>query len=644
VNPIQQVTFADKYSRYNRELARRETWPEAIDRVLDFLMNTVADHALKLDEDDPFGSLTRPELVTHGEWAELRQAMLNQEVMCSMRVLQMAGPALDRCNVGAYNCAYLPIDSLFAFSELLYILMQGTGVGFSVESMYVDQLPRVKKQKQQPPATMIIEDSTVGWCEALREGLERWCGGRDVDFDYSQIRPQGAPLMTKGGRASGPEPLKLLLTFARERVLARQGQRLSTLDAHDIACYCGQIVQVGGVRRAAEISLSDPDDHDLRDAKAGQFWHANVQRSMANNSAVYSERPTSSEFLEEWLALVKSGTGERGIFNRAGVIRGKPTRRRAAVFGVNPCGEIVLRPRQFCNLSIAVARATDTVDTLKTKVKLAALLGTIQSLLTDFRYISPEWKRNCEEERLLGVDITGQADCPLLRPELGRDNLLLTLRQIVLNENSRLANVFGIPRSAATTCVKPSGNSAQLFDCSSGLHVRYAPYYIRRLRLGAYSPVAQFLKDAGVPFQPEVGQSLASASVLVFEFPIKSPEGAVTRHDVDAIDQLDNWLSWKVSYTEHNPSVTIYVDDSEWPAVGAWVYDRWEHIGGVSFLPKDGGIYNLAPYTDCSKAEYDQRAAAFPALDFSRLPLYEKEDTTTVNSEFACVGDRCSLD
>jgi ribonucleoside-triphosphate reductase (thioredoxin) len=632
--PIQELQYYDKYSRWSQELGRRETWEETCDRVIDFLYKEAG------------GNVIIPDTT----WSDLYQAMYNLEAMPSMRIVQMAGPALERCHVGAYNCAYLPIDSWDAFGELLYVLMQGTGCGFSVEVDYIDSLPRIKRQKGEKAKKYTIPDTTQGWCFALTMGLKAWAEGLDIEYDFSRIRPQGAVLKTKGGRASGPEPLKQLLHFAKDKLLKAQGRRLDPIDAHDIACYCGHIVQVGGVRRAATISLSDLDDRDMRDAKAGQYWLHNVQRAMANNSVAYAERPKATVFMEEWLALARSGTGERGIFNRGGLKSQLPKRRKkVGDFGINPCGEIILRPRQFCNLSIAIARPGDTQESLARKVRLAAIFGTLQSTLTKFQYLPESWKQNCEEERLLGVDITGQMDCELLRPadeaDLGlhannRILLLQSLQHEAVRTNAEYAKLLGIPESTAVTCIKPSGNSAQLFNCSSGLHPRYAKFYVRRLRIGAFTPIAKLLKDAGVPWFPEVGQSADSATVLVFEFPVAAPNGAPTRHDLNAIEQLDNWLMWKEHYTEHNPSVTIYVNDDEWPAVGAWVYEHFDSIGGLSFLPKDGGMYELAPYEEITQAEYGKRLKALPQIDFSKLSDYEKEDMTEINREYACSGDK----
>jgi ribonucleoside-triphosphate reductase (thioredoxin) len=629
---IQEFQFYDKYARWMPNKGRRETWEESANRVIDFL---------RTETEERLG-----EVLSYQEWEELRQAILTMKAFPSMRVMQMAGPALRRCNVGVYNCSYIAIDSIGAFAELLYVLMQGTGAGFSVEMDYVEKLPRVKKQKGTFVEVHQVQDSTEGWCDALLLGLQHWFNGQDLQFDLSLIRPQGTILKTKGGRASGPEPLRQLLAFTREKVFSRQGRWLTTVDCHDIACMIGQIVQVGGVRRAAEISLSDLDDQEMREAKHGPFWNTAPWRTMANNSAVYESKPNILTFLEEFVSLIKSGSGERGIFNRNGILKQVPRRRKRAKFGVNPCGEIVLRSRQFCNLSIVVARPDDTPETLQYKVYLATKFGTIQSLLTRFNYLPEEWRQNCEEERLLGVDITGQFDCPILRPGMeGREELLTNLLELARDTNHALAERLKIPMSSAITCVKPSGNSAQFFNCSSGLHPRYAAYYIRRVRCAAYSPVAQFLKDEGVPWHPEYNEDPQNPQNLVFEFPIKSPEGAPTRNDLNAIQQLENWLVWKTYWTEHNPSNTIYVSEDEWLQVGNWLYEHWDSLGGLSFLPKNNHVYPLAPYEEVSKEEYERRQREFPDLDWAKLIRYEGGvDNTTTAKEFACVaGGACDI-
>jgi ribonucleoside-diphosphate reductase alpha chain len=629
--PIQEVQFYDKYSRWSDTLGRRETWEECVTRTVDFLYTQTHHRA---------GPVIPQEV-----WTEVQQAMLEQASLPSMRVLQMAGPALERCNAGAYNCSYVPLDTLFAFAELLYILMQGTGAGYSVEHEYVDRLPRIKRQRTAEKLQFTIPDSTEGWCDALHFGLQTWFEGRDVEFDYTRIRPQGARLKTKGGRASGPDPLRQLLDFTRDKVVSRQGSRLSSVDAHDIACLIGDIVQVGGVRRAALISLFDPWDEEMRRCKAGAYWNTAYWRGRANNSIVFEEKPTPAEFMEIWKDLMTGGTGEPGLFNREGTLKKIPERRRKLLkganrnLGLNPCGEINLRPRGFCNLSIVVARYEDTEDTLLQKIRIAAILGTLQSQLTDFRYLSPDWKKNAEEERLLGVDITGQMDCPLLRPGApGREDLLRRLKEYAVEVNRQFAELLGIPASAAVTCVKPSGNSAQLLNCSSGIHPRYALYYIRRLRIGAYTPIGQLLKESGIPWFPEVGQDQENPSTLVFEFPVRAPAGSLTRHDLTALQQLENWKVWKQHYTEHNPSITVYVSEPEWIEVMNWVYSNWEWVGGISFLPRDGGLYQLAPYQEITEAEWLDRSGSLPELDWAKLAYFEVEDQTTSAQEFACTG------
>lgn len=651
---LQQVVYYDRYARWNEQLGRRETWEETVNRVMTFFMEAANKRGIDITSNSQI------------EWRLLNEAMYAGDVMPSMRVVQMAGPALERCNVGVYNCSYLPLQDWRAFGELLYILMQGTGVGFSVEQQYVEQLPLIKCQTGLS-SRYVIADTTEAWADALVYGLRAWANGDDVEFDYSAIRPFGAPLKMKGGTASGPEPLKQLLDFARTMMLRHQGRRLSSLNLHDLACFCGSIVQVGGVRRAAEISLSDLADKAMRGAKQGQFWLTASERSMANNSAVYTTKPSMGEFFDEWRELMSSGTGERGIFNREGINAQMPARRsreaetkwgnKPIQFGVNPCGEIVLRPFQFCNLSIAVARPDDTQATLLRKVQLATQFGIIQSLLTDFNYLRPEWRANCEEERLLGVDITGQMDCPLLNGTWADDqafvwdgnastyqaSLWLGLRDGAIEEARRLSRLININMPAAVTCVKPSGNSAQLLGTSSGLHPRYANYYIRRVRIGSQSPVAKLLIDTGIPHHPEVGQSPDNPSVWVFDFPVESPDGAITRHKMTALDQLWHWLGCKRNFTEHNPSITVYVKPDEWMEVGAWVYKHWQWVGGISFLPFDGGIYNLAPYEEITENDYNRLTANRPVIDWGRLQQYEHSDHTTVNTDYACVGGTCDL-
>lgn len=621
-NELAEFVFMRTYARWDADKGRRETWEETVDRVLDFLRETA-------------GSA-----ITDAEWAEARQAMLSHGVRPSSRLLAMAGKAARVNPITAYNCSYLPIDSIASFAEVLYILMAGTGVGFSVERRYVEQLPIVQPQRGGLTPLHVIPDDTEGWADALKLGLTAWYAGEDVEFDYTFIRPAGAPLMTKGGRASGPEPLRGLLDFSRNLLLHAQGRKLTSLECHDIATKIGDVVVMGGVRRSAEISLSDFDDLALRHAKDGEYWNTAPHRSMANNSAVYERRPAWEQFQEEWQALAASGTGERGIFNRAAANNLRPSRRQPAEFGTNPCGEISLRPYEFCNLSEVVARVDDTAETLAQKTRVATLIGTVQSMLIDFPYLRPQWRENCAEERLLGVSVTGQLDCPAFwqHPEV-----MAELRDLAIAGNAEYARRLGINASASITCVKPSGNASQMADCASGMHPRYGRYYVRRVRVSTTDPLYRLMRDAGAPRQPEVGQTAETATTWVVEFPVKAPDGAITRHDMSALEQLEYWLAVKEHFTEHNPSQTIYVGPDEWDIVGHWVYDHWDRIGGLSFLPRSEHVYQLAPYEDITEEQYAARLAAFPVIDYALLSTYELEDRTESTREFACSGDRCEL-
>ncbi|HVN26334.1 MAG TPA: ATP cone domain-containing protein [Candidatus Paceibacterota bacterium] len=628
-NPLAEFVYYRSYSNWIPDEGRRETWIETVDRYMAFMKENLG---------------TR---LTAAEYAEVREAILKQEAMPSMRLLQFAGKAARTTNVCAYNCSFTAPQRLEDFAEIMYISMCGTGAGFSVESQNVQRLPQIRKQTGARLPTHVIADSKEGWCEALTLGLKAWFGGSDVDFDFSLLRPAGARLKTMGGKSSGPEPLRALLSFARAKILAKQGRRLSNIDVHDICCKIGDIVVAGGVRRSAMISLSDLDDPEMRDAKAGQFYFTEPQRSMANNSAVYVRKPSSTEFLSEWMSLAKSGTGERGIFNRGGMTKQLPKRRldsltddELASIGTNPCGEILLQPKEFCNLSEVVARAEDTEATLLRKIRIATILGTYQSTLTHFPFLSEGWKENCERERLLGVSITGQWDCPAVR----NAQVLRTLKARAVAVNAEYAKRFGISSSKAVTCVKPSGTVSQTVDASSGLHPRHAHYYIRRIRISATDALFHMLKDQKVPYFPEVGQSLTSASTYVFEFPVKAPEGGITKDDLSAIDQLEYWKMVKENYTEHNPSVTISVGADEWVAVANWVYENWDMVGGLSFLPREEHAYLLAPYEEITKERYEDIAAKMPQIDFSQILLYEHEDQTDVKKELACVGGVCEIE
>ncbi len=627
-NQLSEYVFYSSYARWLDDKGRRETWIETIDRYIAFMKENLGAKLKK------------------SEYEEIREYMLNMKALGSMRLLWSAGEAARKTNVCVYNCAYIAPTCWKDFAEIMYVSMCGTGVGFSVERQTIENLPMIKRQGGKKLPAFVVGDSKEGWCDALVHGMETWASGSDVAFDYSQVRPRGARLITMGGRASGPDPLRNLLEFTRERMLARQGRHLTPLDAHDIICKIGDIVVAGGVRRSALISLSDLDDVEMREAKNGQFWLNNPQRSMANNSAVYNEKPRMEQFLDEWFNLAKSGSGERGIFNRGSLKKQLPTR-RWKVFekgywtsGLNPCGEIVLQSKQFCNLSEVVARPEDTEETLMEKVRIATILGTYQASLTNFRYLSADWKKNCEQEALLGVSITGQWDNKIVRDS----QVLRKLKEVAIETNRKYAKRFGINPSTAITCVKPSGNGSQLFNCASGMHPRHARYYIRRIRIEGHNPLLKMLMDEGVPCVPEVGQTKENATTWVIEFPVQAPAKAVVKDDITAELQLEHWKTLKENYTEHNPSCTISVGEDEWLSVGNWVYKNWDIIGGLSFLPRSEHVYQLAPYEEITQDRYMELAAHFPTLDFSKLVLYETSDRTTGSKEYACVAGSCEID
>ncbi|OHA58490.1 MAG: ribonucleoside-triphosphate reductase [Candidatus Vogelbacteria bacterium RIFOXYD1_FULL_44_32] len=627
-NPLGEFVYYRTYANWIEDEGRRETWIETVERYISFMQENMG------------------ALLTEAEYDEIRQTILKQEAMPSMRLMQFAGKAARATNVCAYNCSYIAPTKLEDFAEIMYVSMCGTGAGYAAESQNIQQLPIIKRQTGEKIATHTVEDSKEGWCNALTLGFKTWYDGKDVDFDFSQLRPAGARLKTMGGKSSGPEPLRQLLTFTRDHILRKQGKRLSNLDAHDIICKIGEIVVAGGVRRSALISLSDFDDTDIRDAKKGLFWITDPQRSLANNSAVYNEKPTASDFLAEWTALVKSGTGERGIFNRGGLKTSMPERRRKISanhfdkFGTNPCGEIILRSKQFCNLSEVVARAEDTEETLLKKIRIATILGTYQSTLTKFRYLSDEWRQNCEEERLLGVSITGQWDCPAVR----NAETLRKMRDYAIEVNKEYAKRFGVNESTSITCVKPSGTVSQTVDAASGMHPRHAAYYIRRIRISATDSLFKMLKDQGVPYNPEVGQSLEGATTYVLDFPVKAPDNSTFKDDLSALEQLKYWQMLKENYTEHNPSVTISVGENEWIVVANWLYENWEMIGGLSFLPRSEHVYQLAPYEEIDEARYQELVKGFADMDFSKIMSYELKDETEVKKELACAGGTCEIE
>lgn len=625
------------YSRYARWLdaeGRRETWEETVERLIRYYQTKVFD----LNEEYYFGE------AQIYDFEDLRQSILNLEVMPSMRCLMTAGPALDRCNVGAYNCAYLPVDSIRSFDEAMYILMCGTGVGFSVEEKYVSQLPKITEHFDETDTTIVVADSKEGWAKSFRELLTLLVAGQMPKWDVSGVRPSGARLHTFGGRASGPEPLVRLFEFSRRLFRNAAGRRLTSLEAHDLMCMVADVVVVGGVRRSAMISLSDLGSEPMARAKSGAWWDTAVYRQLSNNSAVYELKPDVGEFLKEWKELYDSKSGERGIFNRDAakrIVERNGRRDASFEFGTNPCSEIILRPFQFCNLTEVVVRVGDTLESLKRKVRLATILGTIQSTFTNFRYLRKIWQRNTEEERLLGVSLTGIADNEeLFNGISGLDGGILDeLKQITIDTNKEWAERLGINPSTAITCVKPSGTVSQLVNSSSGIHPRWAKFYVRTIRNDAKDPISQFLKNSGVPFEADQ----RNQSALVFSFPQKSPGESVVRSDLSAIQALEIWKRFQDEWCEHKPSVTISVKEDEWMDVAAWVYNEFDILSGVSFLPFDPTEYPQAPYQTIDEETYNKLVAEMPKIDWSKLSDYEKEDNTTGSFELACSGGSCEI-
>ena len=618
---LQKFQFYDKYARFNYELGRRETWVETVDRAVLFLREL--SHG-KLPNED---------------YERLRSGILNMKVMPSMRLLAMAGPAARRNNVTIYNCSYMTVDSIDSFVEALIISMCGCGVGYSVERKYIEKFPRIKRQTGAEPIQHVVEDSSEGWADTVRLGLQTWFDGGDIRFDYSQVRPAGAPLLTKGGRASGPEPLRKMMQFARKLILGRQGSFLRALDAHDIMCAIGSAAVSGGVRRTAMISLFDYDDQEMLNCKNGTNLSGNEHRWNANNSAVWNRSYSQAEIAAFTLSMVQSGRGEPGIFNRPAAIKTRPERRKEADFGTNPCGEIILRPMQFCNLTSAICRHDDTEESLLEKVELATILGSIQSMALNFPGLRTTWRDNCAEERLLGVDLNGQLDSKAAQ----NPAIQAKLRDHAVAVNKKYAATLGINQSVSVTCVKPSGNSSTLVNSASGIHARWSPYYIRNVRVSAHSPLFKVMRDAGVPMDPENGQTVQDADTWVIHFPVKSPEGAVTRNDRTAIEQCNYWLQNKTSYTEHNPSVTITYQPNEVLETMNWIWEHQEQIGGMAFLPAFDAQYDQMPYDEISAEEYTRLADAFPAIDFSKVYRYEEKDLTTAAQEVACSAGNCDV-
>lgn len=609
-----------RYARWLEDEQRRETWDETVGRLRDFISPKTPDEL-------------------QGTLDAAIEAVRGLEVMPSMRTLMTAGPALERSHIAGYNCAYLPINNLRCFDELMLILLCGTGVGFSVEKQYVEKLPTVNEHFEESETVIKVADSKEGWARALRELLALLYSGQIPRWDTSGVRPAGARLKTFGGRASGPAPLEALFDFTIRTVTGAAGRKLSTLECHDLVCKIAEVVVVGGVRRSALISLSDLEDYDMAKAKAGNWWENNPQRALANNSAVYDGRPNTQRFLREWTQIYESKSGERGLFNRRAVneqaLRNGRRDVEGHIYGTNPCSEIILRPFQFCNLSEVVVRADDDEETLARKIDLAVFLGTFQSTLTDFKYLRKVWKDNCNEERLLGVSLTGIFDNPALTS--GEINLT-RLKEYAVERNKYYANLFGIQQSVAVTCVKPSGTVSQLVDSASGLHPRHSAYYRRTVRGDNKDPMTQFLIDQGVEAEPDV---MKPDDTTVFSFYIKAPEGATTRADISAKEHLDMWMKLQLEWCEHKPSVTVNVKEEEWPSLGGQIFDNFDIMTGIALLPYSEHTYKQAPYQEITEEEYE--AAPKYDIDWDKLREYEKEDTTTGSQELACTGGYCEV-
>ena len=635
----QDFIHLSRYSRWLENENRRETWEETVERYFNFFEKHLKDNHNYVED---------KEVVE-----ELKTAVLNLEVMPSMRALMTAGTALERENVAGYNCSFVAMNNLKSFDEILYVLMCGTGVGFSVERDFVNKLPTLAEEFSESHTTIVVQDSKLGWAKAYRELVSLLVNGQVPKWDLSKVRPAGARLKTFGGRASGPEPLEDLFRFTVDSFSKAAGRKLNSIEVHDIVCKIAEIVVVGGVRRSALISLSSLTDERMRDAKTGQWWDANPQRALANNSVAYKERPEIGTFMDEWVSLYKSKSGERGMFNRKAAVdqvasvqelRGDDHvgRNPNYEFGTNPCSEIILRDKEFCNLSEVVIRVDDDKESLMRKVRLASILGTWQSTLTNFKYLSSVWKKNCEEERLLGVSLTGIMDCPLTNGEtLGLAELLTDLRVEAVDVNKQFAEKIGINQSASVTCVKPSGTVSQLVDAASGIHARHSPYYIRTVRADIKDPLCKFMIDKGFPAEPCV---MKPDHTMVFSFPIKSPDNATCRTDMTALEQLEMWRTYQNYWCEHKPSVTITVKEDEWMEVGSWVWKYFDQVSGISFLPHSDHSYRQAPYQDCDEETYINLLSEMPVgVDWSELASYEETDNTSGTQTFACSGDSCEV-
>ena len=628
----QEFIHLSRYSRWLHDKKRRETWGETVGRYFNFFKEHLEElHQYKLSD-----KLRK----------ELEEAVLTTQVMPSMRCLMTAGEALKRENIAGYNCSYIAVDRVGAFDEILYVLMNGTGVGFSVERQYVNELPPVADEFHHTDTTISVADSKLGWAKGLKELVGMLYIGQIPRWDLSKVRPAGAPLKTFGGRASGPEPLENLFNFSVNIFKNAAGRKLSSLEAHDLVCKIAEVVVVGGVRRSALISLSNLSDDRMRHAKSGQWWNNDGQRALANNSACYTEKPDIGIFMDEWKALYESKSGERGIFNRASANQQAEKNGRRTIegfeFGTNPCSEIILRNREFCNLSEVVVRASDNRESLLEKVRLATILGTFQSTLVNFKYVSSAWRKNCEEERLLGVSLTGIMDCQYTNgKKSGLPELLDELRKEAVKTNEEFAKAIGINQSVAVTCVKPSGTVSQLVDAASGIHARHNPYYVRTVRGDKKDPLTKMMTDVGFPVEDD---QTNPSHTSVFSFPMKVDQKAVFRTDLSAIEQLELWLTYQNHWCEHKPSVTISVKENEWLEVGAWVYKHFDYMSGVSFLPFTDHTYKQAPYQDCSREEYEMLLGKMPKIvEWDKLSEYELTDMTIGAQELACAAGFCEI-
>lgn len=628
-DPYKNFIAVSRYSRWLEDENRRETWSETVQRFVDFYSQTAGGKK-----------------VPAKDWTRIHKAILNHEVMPTMRGLMTAGPALDRENLAQFNCSFVAIDDPRAFDEALYILMNGVGLGFSVEREHTIKLPYVSEHFESTGSVIKVADSKAGWARGLRELIAMLYAGQIPVIDVSHVRPSGARLKTFGGRASGPQPLVDLFDFTIGVFKKAAGRRLTPLECHDIMCKIGEVVVVGGVRRSALISQSDLHEYEMSKAKVGEWWVSNQQRALANNSAVYNKKPAIGEFLTEWSNLYDSKSGERGIINMDGLRTSPyaPRRDLTKIDGLNPCAEILLRSKELCNLTEVIVRAEDTHDTLSEKVYVATILGTVQASLTDFKYLRRVWKNNCEEERLLGVSLTGQFGHDLLNGSRGLDKLaeqLDSLRETAIDANKVYSKLLGINVSVAITTAKPSGTVSQLTGSSSGMHPWHNDYYIRSVRADNKDPLTNFMKDVGIPSEPDVTKP---DNTTVFFFPQKAPDGAVTRKQLGAIEHLNIWKVYKQHWTEHNPSVTISVREDEWIAVADWVYGNWDDVGGISFLPYSDHSYKQAPYEDCDQTTYNQFFHDMPShIDWTMLSAYETEDTTTGSQTLSCVAGNCDV-